>query len=360
MLSRRSGAAPWAPLAAVALSVGLVTLAPACSDDDDAAGPVSTTPSTALTATTRAAPVASSTTTKATTTTSNTTPAFAEADLESLAASLGVATLVVEDADESGVLTWAGGQTGRAAVPKDTFAWSDGSYLYWLTRERMEDGPDAVMSFAATFDGTPVCEAPGEIQSVAARDDGRYEAVIEFEPSPDEPARERPRERARFDCASGAEVPLDPVTWRREAGWRSLLKVADRTFEVVGDAEGNADITNEDGVPINGDDYAGSHDFSPDGSRVVYGDYGTGAGPHTTRVIRVSDTVTGEMLWSAEVDRTLSLLSHTGDRVLVGQPRPEHDAQPWESMESIVVFDATTGEKITDVPAWTRILYAGP
>jgi hypothetical protein len=295
-----------------------------------------------------------------TTTTSSTVPAISEADLEELAASLGVATLVVEDVDGSGVLSWADGRPGRVAVPEDTFAWSDGSYVYWLTRERMEDGPDAVMSFAATVDGTPMCQAPGEIQRVVLRDDGQYEAVIEFEPWPDDSAEESPRERARFDCATEAEIPLKPVTWRREAGWRSLLTVGDRTFQEVGDAEGNADITNENGVSVNGDDYAGSHDVSPDGSRVVYGDYGTGAGPHTTRVIRVRDTVTGEVLWSAEVDRTFNFLAHTGDRVLVGQPRQEHESEPWESTESIVVLQATSGEKMADVPTPAVFLYAGP
>ena len=89
-------------------------------------------------------------------------------------------------------------------MPDDTFAWSDGSYVHWVTREPMEDGPDATMSFAATFDGTVVCEAPGEIQSVVIRDDGQYEAVIEFEPSSDDAAPEWPRERARFDCVTFA------------------------------------------------------------------------------------------------------------------------------------------------------------
>ncbi len=117
--------------------------------------------------------------------------------------------------------------------PVDTFAWSDGGFVYWLTRERQESGPDAVTSFAATFDGTLVCQAPGEIASVAPRDDeiislddGQFEAVIEFEPVADEAVDEWPRPRARFDCSTWAEIPLDPVTWRREAGWRSLLTVA--------------------------------------------------------------------------------------------------------------------------------------
>ncbi len=115
-------------------------------------------------------------------------------------------------------------------MPEDTFAWSDGSYVHRVTREPIEDGPDATMSSAATFDGTVVCNAPGEIR-------------------------------------------------RREGGWRSLVTVGDRTFEEIGDAEGNADVVNEDGVSVNGDDDAGSHEFSPDGSSVVYGDYGTGPEP---------------------------------------------------------------------------------
>ncbi len=138
------------------------------------------------------------------------------------------------------------------------------------------------------------------------------------------------------------------------------MTVADRTFEEVGDAEGKANVTNEDGVSVNGDDDGGLHRFSPDGSAVVYGDYGTGGGPHFTRVIGLRNTVTGRVQWSAEVDRPFNFLAHTGDRVLVGQPREEHGFEPSGSTESVVVLDACTGEETAKVPVTTRILYAGP
>jgi hypothetical protein len=111
-------------------------------------------------------------------------------------------------------------------------------------------------------------------------------------------------------------------------------------------------------VSVNGDDDAGSHEFSPDGSSVVYGDYGLGASPHTSRVIRRRDTVTGDLLWSAEMDLPFNFLAHTGDRVLVGQPRRDDEFEPWESMRSVVVFDAITGEEIADVPASGRWVLA--
>ncbi len=347
----------------VALAVGMVVVALACSDDDEASGPTATT--SPFAPSTVAPP--SSTVGTSTTPTSTTLAPLAETDLEELAAALGVTKLVVMDTDGSGVVTWSEGEAGRVDVPADTFAWSDGGFVYWLTRERQASGPDAITSFAATFDGTSVCRAPGEIERVTPRDDeiislddGQFEAVIEFEAVVDDAPDEWPRPRARFDCSTWAELPLDPVTWTREAGWRSLLTVAGRSFEEVGDAEGNADITNQAGVSINGGDYAGTHRFSPDGSSVAYGDYGTGASPHFTRVMRVRDTVTGELRWSAELDRAFNFLAHTGDRVLVGQPRPEHEFEGWKSMESIVVLDATTGEEIAAIPTSAVFLHAGP
>ncbi len=66
------------------------------------------------------------------------------------------------------------------------------------------------------------------------------------------------------------------------------------------------------------------------------------------------------MRWSAELDRPFNFLAHTGDRVLVGQPREEHEFEGWESMESIVVLDATTGEEIAAVPTSAVFLHAGP
>ncbi len=188
-------------------AVGVVIGAVACSGDDDASDPAAPSSPAPIPVVPPSSTIGTSTTTS---TTSTTMPPLADAEVGELASALGVATLVVEESDGAGLVTWADGRAGRVDVPADTFAWSDGGFVYWQTREPQERGPDAVTSFAATFDGTPVCESPGEIESVVPRDDeivtledGQFEAVIEFEPVVDD-SGQWPRPRARFDCSTWA------------------------------------------------------------------------------------------------------------------------------------------------------------
>ena len=104
-------------------------------------------------------------------------------------------------------------------------------------------------------------------------------------------------------------------------------------------------MTNESGISINGDDYAGYHTFDADGSRVVYGDMTDRI--HVTTILRSRDTTTGELLWSAELDRPVSVTYWYGDRIVALAPA---DGVPGVEYEAVIVLDAATGEVIETVP----------
>ena len=151
------------------------------------------------------------------------------------------------------------------------------------------------------------------------------------------------------DCDTGSIEPIEPVSWRWEVGTRRIERIGDRTFTHNYDAEGNGDVTNEAGISINGDDYAGYHEFSADGSRVVYGDMTDRI--HVTTILRSRDTTTGELLWSAELDQPVGLTYWYGDRVVALAPA---DGVPGLAYEAVIVLDAATGEVIETVPTTRR------
>ena len=71
------------------------------------------------------------------------------------------------------------------------------------------------------------------------------------------------------------------------------------------------------------------------------------ASPHVTNVLKSRDTTTGELLWSAELDRPVGLTHWYGDRIVALAPA---DGVPGGASEAVIVLDALTGDVITTEP----------
>lgn len=279
-------------------------------------------------------------------------PPIAGPDAVSAVAARAGASVAVGVVPGVGVVRWADGEVAEVPVPDDS--WTDGTYFYrW---EDVEATP--ARTSASLADGTTVCEVDGRIQWVRERNDGTYVATVLRDDEVDfEGDAEWPIPTYAVDCATGESTPIETISWQREGGSRTTETVAGRTFEVDGDAEGNADVFNEDGVSVNGEDYAGLHAFAPDASVVVYGDYGVSHSPHITTTIRARDTIDGTLLWSAELDRPFGSLDVTDDTVVVSQPPERHRHEPWWAVESVWVFDRATGERRHEIPTPVQLLY---
>ena len=222
----------------------------------------------------------------------------------------------------------------------DVYVRSDGEFLWWT---------DATSSTAATLDGTVVCEVEGDLHRIRAEADGGYVASVEQRFSDVGFEQGEPIPNEAVDCETGERQPIEPISWNVEGGSRFVQRVGDRTFTGEGDAEGNADIVNESGISINGDDYAGYHTFDDDASRVAYLVMDAIATPHLSPLLRARDTTTGELLWSVDLGAPAAGLWWYGDRVLAVIPSDESSA-----IEAVVVVDATTGEVVTTVPTDAR------
>ncbi len=242
-------------------------------------------------------------------------------------------------------------------VPPTAYPWSDGEFVYWRAEDVDESGEYAPRSIAVDLDGAVVCEVAGTIERVRERDDGGYVATVSREEEAVVAYPEYPIPTYAIDCLSGDETPIEPTSWRREGGYRHVDRIAGRTFSVDGDAEGNADILNEQGVSINGDDYAGFHTFSPDAELVVYGDYGVSFSPHVTTTIRARETIDGALRWSVELDRVFGALGVTRDRVVVFAPPKALSHEPWWESEYAVIYDAATGERLRQIPVVLDLLF---
>jgi hypothetical protein len=267
-------------------------------------------------------------------------PPVDSSPLAALAEAIGASTAIAREPGKVTVFT--GGTATEIATPPDVYVQSDGTFLWWNTIT----GETTTRSTAATLHGTVICEVEGVLHRIREDPDGGYVASVErANPAPD--GSETPVPNFAIDCETGETQPIEPIRWTREGGSRFVERVGERTFTGIGDAEGNADVTNESGVSINGDDYAGYHVFSADGSRVVYGDMSAQPSPHVTNVLRSRDTTTGELLWSAELDQPIGLLHVYGDRVLALAPA---DGVPGAAFEAVIVLDVVTGEVIDTVP----------
>ena len=105
-------------------------------------------------------------------------------------------------------------------------------------------------------------------------------------------------------------------------------------------------MTNEAGISINGDDYAGYHEFYADGSRVVYGDM-TDLDPRDDHL-----AVTRHHDGRAAVERRAGSAGRPD--VLVRRshrrPGPRRRRSRRGPYEAVIVLDAATGEVIETVP----------
>jgi hypothetical protein len=277
------------------------------------------------------------------------------ASLSTIAEITRASTVVAALADGR-VVTWVDGRTSEIPAPPDAWPRSDGRFVYW---SRYPEGTESPFTTAAALDGSIVCEAAGNMGSIRPRSDGSFVATVERENETTPTPTEYPIPNYAVDCATGASTAIDPVSFHFEGGARTLKSVAGRTFTVHFDAEGNGDIVNTDGISVNGDDYAGFHTFSPDGTRVVYGDYGGGVSPHVTTNIAVRNTVDGSLLWRTELPRPFAALEITDQTVVAALPSRDAEYEPWSNTELLAVFDASDGTPLASLPTSIDILHLG-
>jgi hypothetical protein len=266
------------------------------------------------------------------------------------------ASTVVAALGDGRVVTWVDGRTSEIPIPPDAWTRSDGRFVYWST---YPDGAKSSLTTAAALDGSILCEAAGNMGSLRQRSNGSFVATVERDNEATPSPTEYPIPNYAVDCATGASTAIDPVSFHFEGGARTVKSVAGRTFTVHYDAEGNGDIVNTNGISVNGDDYAGFHTFSPDGTRVVYGDYGGGVSPHITRNIAVRDTVDGSLLWRTELPRSFAALGFTDQTVVAALPSRDAEYEPWSNTELLAVFDASDGTPLASLPTSIDILHLG-
>lgn len=286
------------------------------------------------------------------------TPPIDPAPALALAERLGATRMVAVLADDTAVIVDDGVAT---EVPLNGGSlWSDGRFVYrWSVADDGEPGTAALL-----YDGTVVCQTDGVIDHVTERVDGTYVMAVEYPPeNPEEPVGEGEDVYLfdAVDCATGERQPIEPITFYGGDGeYRFVERVAGREFTGYGDAEGNADIVNERGVSINGDDYAGYHTFNDDASVVVYGDMAAGAGPHFSAKIIVRDTETGEELSAASLDAVFQRLFFVDDRLLVTFSEDIDAILNGASItDSAVVIDPRSGTTLDEVDVGFDLIYAG-
>jgi hypothetical protein len=269
--------------------------------------------------------------------TTTSVPPVDASPLATLAQAIGASTVIAREPGK--VTAFTGGATTEVATPPGVYVQTDGRFLWWNTT-------------GATLDGTIVCEVDGTIYRMRREADGGYVASWE-DGDPDQGSA---LPNYEVDCESGETREIPPRTWFEETGSRHIEHIDDRTFTFRSDAEGNGDVTNEDGISINGEDYAGYHTFNADGSRVVYGDMNALASPHVTNVLRARDTTTGELLWSAELPQPVTVTYWYGDRIAALAPTA---GVPGVDYEAVIVVDARTGHVIETLPTTMDLAFVG-
>ncbi len=278
-------------------------------------------------------------------------------DLAVFAQAVGAATVVAQV--DSILHIYQNEQQASQLLGPMVWAWSDGSFIYQTSAE----GGETTFSKASLLDGTVVCETKLPIHHATERIDGTYVmAVTEQEASTfDNWDGQSVYSVPTFavDCETGDSQPIASfVTYgigEVEVGF--VERLAGREFNGVYDAEGNANIVNEHGISMNGDDYAGYHTFSPDGSMVAYGDFTDSPSPHQTNVIKVRDTNSGAMLWESELDTAFARLHFSRDSLLVELFDPANDGST--PSDSVVVLDLSTGIEVASARVDFDLLYVG-
>ncbi len=309
----------------------------------------------------------STTTTAPTSTTAPTTAngAVAQSVIDSLrtiATGTGSSVLVAQTPDGQ-VVALRDGTVTSVDGPADAFVHSDGTFVFWTLAQSDSEGI-TWRSTAATLDGNRVCEVEGRIHRLRQRDDGTFVASTERDDLAGDvgAAAEIPVPNFAIDCDTLDSTPIEPISWlASDSQSRAVTTVNGRTFTAYGDAEGNARVVNEQAMSVNGDDYAGSHVYSADGSQVAYGDYGVSSNgsPLTTETMRSRDTTTGELLWSVEFDRPFAGMYFVGDVFVAELPPTEVAPEPYMATEYLAVYDAPTGEFLRRVDTELRIIYLG-
>lgn len=287
-------------------------------------------------------------------TTSTTNPAVADledpvdrtAEVLALAEQIAASHLIVRD--DHAIYARSGEQQMTFAADEFSGAWGDENFVYihtW-TPDDADGKPGAVHSTARSYDGTVVCKLDEPIHHVTEWPIGTFVAGVQREPEwNDENARSYPM--FAIDCVTGVEQSIAPQIVREgEAEWFEQVIVGARMFDVHFDAEGNADVLNESGTSINGDDYAGYHVFSQDGSQVIYGDMRNFIHVSTTIISR--DTTTAEELWRAETEVPFYYLGFSGENVIASTPA-EFDPSFESGTASVVVIDRGSGDVLDEI-----------
>lgn len=331
-----------------------------------------TSTSTSTTQTSSTTPTSSTASTNPTTTapTSTTAPTTANGavaqsvidSLRTIATGTGSSVLVAQTPDGQ-VVALRDGTVTSVDGPADAFVHSDGTFVFWTLAQSDSEGI-TWRSTAATLDGNRVCEVDGRIHRLRQRDDGTFVASTERDDLAGDvgAAAEIPVPNFAIDCDTLDSTPIEPISWlASDSQSRAVTTVNGRTFTAYGDAEGNARVVNEQAMSVNGDDYAGSHVYSADGSQVAYGDYGVSSNgsPLTTETMRSRDTTTGELLWSVELDRPFAGMYFVGDVFVAELPPTEVAPEPYMATEYLAVYDAPTGEFLRRVDTELRIIYLG-
>ena len=279
------------------------------------------------------------------------------AEIVALADAADAQTVVARTDDE--IVVWSEGAISQIPTSADTWVWSDGSFVY----QRSFDGDALTVSTAHRLDGSVVCELDEPIEWVRSRPDRTYVAAVENSAAVADwdgiGTFEVPIDAV--DCLSGDRQPIDPV-FQFSGEFETIYTEnrAGRTFRFFGDVEGNANVLNEDDLPINGPDYAGYHTFNGAASVVVYGVMNVS--PHHTSTVRARDTVTADLLWERELDEPFSLLSPFastgGDRLLIGYAEDFDSLLAGGPVARVTVHDLSSGEVLLDLPTTLDIIAA--
>ena len=270
------------------------------------------------------------------------------------------ATVVVSRLDRDSVTIWHDGRQAELPAADDWAVWSDGEFVY---RSAGQDGR-TVHASAAILDGSVICETAEPIHHVTRRGDGGYVAAVEVDDdvlAEWDGVGEFGVPLDAVDCRTGARSPIEPVVIFGEDGQtRVIERIAGRSFTGYGDAEGNADFFNEQGVSIDGEDYAGYHAFNRDASIVAYGDMATGAGPHLSPVVVARDTRTGDQLWRSEFEIPFRSLHFVDDRLAVGFIDDEADRLDFDgTVDRLILVDAVTGRQLDEVDVGFELIFVG-
>lgn len=332
----------------------LAILGAACtgSESDGAAPLDSTTEATpVLTSTTASTVAGDSTSAPEPVSPESTAPTANDRSSEvlALAVELGVSRLVVST-DEHQYL-WSDGALAIRNVDDMAWLWADDAFAYWYTSTEDPVGVYNTSTIVRDYAGEVVCDLDDFVHHVTQRADGSYVAGVERRT--EEFVDAHPM--FAIDCSTKAEQPIAPINFRDgETETRSILRVGGRTFEVHGDAEGNANVLSEDAVSINGDDYAGYHVFNADGSQVAYGDMRQAI--HVSWIIISRDTTSGKQLWRTELELPFNYLGFAGNDTVASQPS-EFDPGAEPDTASVLVLDGATGQILKTIDTTLDIIY---